>query len=133
MLTDDRRVVLMTLLAQIGISIVLAAVLALWSGNVAAMSALLGGMTAVIPNAFLAARLLQPRTDDGAAAIMRSAWFGMIGKLLLTALLFGVIFALVRPLAVPAVFGGFISAQLAVYAALLFGGRVNDLEATVKS
>src|SRR5690606_37591724 len=76
---------------------------------------------AVIPNGFLAARLLKPRADDSAAAIMRSAWIGEIGKLLLTALLFGVIFAMVRPISVLAVFGGFISAQLVIFGALLVG------------
>jgi ATP synthase protein I len=133
MLTDDRRVVLMTLLAQIGIGVGLAAVFALIGDSVVAVSVLLGGMTAVIPNAFLAARLLKPRADDSAGAVMRSAWLGLIGKLLLTALLFGVIFALVRPLSVPAVFGGFIAAQTAVYGALLLSGRTRGATAAVKS
>src|SRR5690606_34365368 len=104
-LTDDRRVVLLTLLAQTAVSLGLAGLFALWLGNVVAVSVLLGGMVAVIPNGFLAARLLKPRADDSAAAIMRSAWIGEIGKLLLTALLFGVIFAMVRPISVLAVFG----------------------------
>ena len=121
MLTDDRRVVLLTLLAQTAVSLGLAGLFALWLGNVVAVSVLLGGMVAVIPNGFLAARLLKPRADDSAAAIMRSAWIGEIGKLLLTALLFGVIFAMVRPISVLAVFGGFISAQLVIFGALLVG------------
>ena len=121
MLTDDRRVVLLTLLAQTGVSLGLAGILALLQGSVVAVSVLLGGLVAVIPNGFLAARLLKPRADDSARAIMRSAWIGEIGKLLLTALLFGVIFAVMRPISVPAVFGGFISAQLVIFGALLFG------------
>jgi F0F1-type ATP synthase assembly protein I len=76
----------------------LAGLAAISHGDVAATSVLLGGMAAVIPNGFLAARLMQPRADDSAEAIMRSAWLGEIGKLLLTALLFGVIFAAIRPL-----------------------------------
>ena len=130
-LNDDRRVVLLTLLAQAGISLGLAAVIALWS-QVAASSALLGGMAAVVPNAFLAARLLKPRADS-ARALMRSAWVGEIGKLLLTALLFGLIFALIRPLSAPAVFAGFIGAQAAVWGALLLGGGASNTEATTKS
>lgn len=133
MLNDDRRVVLMTLLAQVGIGLSLTAVFVLLGDSVVAMSVLLGGMTAAIPNAFLAARLLTPRAADNARAVMRSAWLGVIGKLLLTAVMFGVIFALVRPLSVPAVFGGFIAAQSAVYVALLMGRRTGDLKATAKS
>jgi ATP synthase protein I len=119
-LNDDRRVVLLTLLAQTGVSLGLAGVFALWS-LVAGGSALLGGMAAVVPNAFLAARLLAPR-DESARALMRSAWLGEVGKLLLTAVMFGVIFAWVRPLSVPAVFAGFIGAQGMLLGALLFSG-----------
>ncbi len=120
MLNDDRRVVLLTLLAQAGFSLGSAGLVAMWS-PVAGFSVLLGGMAVVVPNAFLAARLLRPR-DESARALMRSAWYGEIGKLLLTAVLFGVIFAWVRPLMVPAVFAGFIGAQGMLLAALLFSG-----------
>ena len=121
MLIDDRRVMPLTLLAQAGVSLSLAVLLWFSLGGVAAVSALLGGMVAVIPNAFLAARLL--RADNTGPAILRSAWLGEIGKLLLTALLFGAIFASVRPISAGAVFGGFIAAQTVVFGALLMGGR----------
>lgn len=110
-LIDDRRVVLFTLLAQAGVSAALAAVLALCSGVVAACSGLLGGMVAVAPNAFLAARLLSTRARD-AQSLLRQAWIGEMGKLALTAVLFGVVFALIRPISAAAVFAGFIVAQL---------------------
>lgn len=120
MLVDDRRVVPLTLLAQIGVSVAIAALLWAWHGELAAMSALVGGMTAVVPNGFLAARLLKPRA---ASALLRAAWLGEIGKLLLTALLFGAVFAWMRPISAPAVFAGFIAAQLVVFGALLVSGR----------
>ncbi len=122
MLGDDRHVIPLTLMGQVCVSIALAALLGLWHGKLAAVSTLLGGMTAVIPNGFLAARLLKPRAA-GAAGMMRSAWLGEIGKLILTALLFGAVFACVRPISAPAVFTGFIGAQFVVFAALLHGGR----------
>jgi ATP synthase protein I len=130
---DVTRVVPLTLLAQACVSAALAA--ALWAGfgKVEAVSALLGGAAVVIPNAFLAARLLTPSRDQSAGAMMRSAWFGEIGKVLLTALLFGVIFGFVRPIAPPAVFAGFIAAQLVVFGALLVGGGVGTKEALTKS
>lgn len=118
---DDTRIVPLTLLAQAGVTVGLALLLGLWASDVVAFSALLGGLIAVIPNGFLAARLLAPRAAS-AKALLRSAWVGEIGKLLLTALLFGAVFALVRPVSAPAVFGGFIAAQLTVFGALVFGG-----------
>jgi ATP synthase protein I len=130
---DVKRVVPLTLLAQACVSFALAAVLWLSYGDVAGVSALLGGATAVVPNGFLAARLLQPSTDQSAGAMMRSAWFGEIGKVVLTALLFGVIFGFVRPIAPLAVFGGFIAAQFVVFGALLLGGGAHDRQAMVKS
>ena len=97
------------------------------------MSALLGGVAAVVPNGFLAARLLQPSRDESAKAMMRSAWIGEIGKVLLTALLFGVIFGFVRPIEPLAVFAGFIAAQLVVFGALLVGNGAGAQQAMTKS
>jgi ATP synthase protein I len=122
----------MTLLGQVCVSLVVAAVLWVWMGEVAAMSALLGGVAVVIPNGFLAARLLRPTRDESAMAIMRSAWIGEIGKLLLTVLLFAAIFGAVRPLEPLAVFCGFIAAQMVIFGALLLGGAPRT-EAITKS
>jgi ATP synthase protein I len=121
---DVKHVAPLTLLAQACVSGLMALALWVWLGEVAAFSALLGGAVAVVPNGFLAARLLQPGRDESARAMMRSAWVGEIGKLLLTAVLFGVIFAFVRPLSPPAVFAGFIAATLVLFGALLIGGGV---------
>jgi ATP synthase protein I len=118
---DVKHVVPLTLLVQACVSVVVAVVLWAWMGEVAASSALLGGAAVVIPNGFLAARLLQPSRDESAKAMMRSAWVGEIGKVLLTVLLFGVIFGFVRPVEPLAVFAGFIAAQLVVFGALLVG------------
>jgi ATP synthase protein I len=130
---DVKHVVPLTLLAQACVSSGLAAVLWLSSGDVAAVSALLGGAAVVVPNGFLAARLLQPSRDQSASAMMRSAWFGEIGKIILTALLFGVIFGFVRPIAPLAVFGGFIAAQLVIFGALLLGNGANNRQVMMKS
>jgi len=123
-----QRVVPLTLLAQAGVSTVLAAVLWLSFGDTVAVSTLLGGAAAVVPNGFLAARVLQPnRSVD---MLLRAAWIGEIGKLLLTVLAFGVIFGVVRPIAPPAVFAGFIAAQLVVFGALLVGDSRQPGEVT---
>ena len=110
---------LKVLVAQIGIGAVLAA--ALWGlyGHVAGYSALLGSLTCVIPNAFLALRLVVPRRDPGAGALIRAAYIGELGKLALTVLMFSSVFVLVRPLSAAALFAGFIAAQLMTFAGFL--------------
>ena len=110
---------LKVLVAQLGIGVVLAAVLWGLYGHVAGYSALLGSLTCVIPNAFLALRLAVPRVDPGGKALMRAAWIGELGKLALTVLLFSIAFAAVRPIAVAALFAGFIASQLMTFAGLL--------------
>jgi ATP synthase protein I len=65
--------------------------------------------------------------------MMRAAWVGEIGKMLLTVLLFGAIFGLLRPIAPLAVFGGFIAAQLCVFGALLLNTAASGKEAMTKS
>ena len=129
MVIDVKHVVPMTLLAQTCVGLLVAAVLWAWMGEVAGMSALLGGVAVVIPNGFLAARLLRPSRDENARAVLRSAWIGEVGKWLLTALLLGVIFGVVRPLSPPAVLAGFVAAQLVVFGALLLGGGGGAQEA----
>jgi ATP synthase protein I len=130
---DVKHVVPVTLLVQACASLAVAAVAWAWQGEVAGLSALLGGAAAVVPNGFLAARLLAPSRDQSAKAMMRAAWFGETGKVLLTALLFGVIFGFVRPISPLAVFAGFIAAQLVVFGALLMGGGAGAQKAMTES
>jgi ATP synthase protein I len=110
---------LKVLAAQTGIGVVLAAVLWGVYGQVAGVSALLGSATCILPNAFLALRLEAPRRSPGAKDLVRAAYIGEVGKLAITVLMFSIIFAAVRPLAVPALFAGFIAAQLMTFAGLL--------------
>ena len=110
---------LKVLAAQVGMGVVLAAVLWGVFGQVAGLSALLGSAACFIPNAFLALRLAAPRRSPGAKDLMRAAYIGELGKLAITVLMFSIIFAAVRPLSVPALFAGFIAAQLMTFAGLL--------------
>jgi len=115
------------LLAQLALSVVLATLFWGISGNVAGYSALLGGMICVIPNAFLALRLTVPRRDPGADALVRAAYIGELGKLALTVLMFGAVFALVRPLSAGALFAGFIAAQLVTFSGFLMRDEKMDV------
>ena len=121
---------LKVLVGQIGIGAVLAA--ALWGlyGHVVGYSALLGSLTCVIPNAFLALRLVAPRRDPGARALIRAAYIGELGKLGLTVLMFSIVFVLVRPLSAPALFAGFIVAQLVTFAGFLMRDKTTTEETT---
>jgi ATP synthase protein I len=130
---DDRRVVPLTLLAQAGASVGLAALLWWWRGGGVATSALLGGAAAVVPNGFLAARLLAARAGTSARALLQSAWIGEIGKILLVVLAFGVIFGVLEPSSPLAVFGGFIAAQAAVVLVPLIDGMSGLKKAVTKS
>ena len=95
-------------------------------GKVVGYSAMLGSLAAVVPNAFLALRLLAPRRDPGAEALIRAAWLGEIGKLALTVLIFTLVFTLVRPLSAAALFAGFIASQLVVFSGLLMRSEMKQ-------
>ena len=131
MLIDDQRVVPVTLLAQLGVGVAVALVLWVSLGGMFGLSALLGGLTCVVPNAFLAARLLGPAAGASAGTVKRALWVGETGKLLMTAVAFTAIFASGLPISAPAVFGGYIATQLVVMGALLLGSGVGST--TVKS
>jgi ATP synthase protein I len=104
---------------QFLVGVALAAVIWGVFGKVAGYSALLGSLICVIPNAFLALRLVVPRRDPGAEALVGAAWIGEIGKLALTVLFFTLVFTLVSPLSAAALFAGFITTQLVVFSGLL--------------
>ena len=110
---------LRVLTGQIGVGVVLAA--AMWGifGHVAGYSALLGSLTCVIPNTFLALRLVASSRDPGAKSLVRAAYIGELGKLGLTVLMFSIVFVMVKPLSAPALFAGFIAAQLVTLTGLL--------------
>jgi ATP synthase protein I len=114
---------LKVLVGQIGVGAVLAVVFWGVSGHVAGYSALLGSLTCVIPNAFLALRLVVPRRDPGAQALIRAAYIGELGKLALTVLMFSLVFVLVKPLAALPLFTGFIATQLVTLAGLVMQGK----------
>ena len=116
------------LLAQLGLTVVLASLFWVTDGRVSGYSALLGGLTCVIPNAFLALRLVAPRRDPGAGALVRAAYIGELGKLALTVLMFTMVFTLVRPLAAGALFAGFIAAQLVTFSGFLMRDKNTNVK-----
>ena len=120
------NIVVTVLTGQLVVGMVLAALLWGLVGGVAGYSALLGALTCVIPNAFLAGRIVLARRDPGARALIRAAYTGELGKLALTVLMFGIVFVAVRPLAAGALFAGFIAAQLVTFAGFLMRDAEHD-------
>ena len=107
---------------QLLVSLVLALVLTV-VGTVAAYSALLGGLICVIPNAYLAGRLLMKSGRGDSRVFLRAAFVGETIKLVLTGSLFALVFINLKPLHAPALFAGFIAAQCVQWIGLIFIGR----------
>ncbi len=91
--------------------------------DVAAKSALLGGLVCAVPNAYFIWRAFRYSGARSAPKIVQSFYQGETWKFLLTALGFMVIFLRVEPLNVLALFAGFITVQLGHLAA----AKVADL------
>jgi len=108
------------LLTQAATAVGLAAIVWLWLGSERAVPTLLGGLIGVVPNAFLAARLMSPRAGASAQSLLRAGWLGEIGKLLIAALLFVAVFKTLRPLHPGFLFTGYIATLLAMPVGLLF-------------
>ncbi len=81
-------------------------------GWTAAYSAVLGGLTALIPNMYFTYKAFQYFGARSIAAIVKSFWAGHAGKLILTAVLFAVLFLGVKPLNVFSLFVGYIMVQM---------------------
>jgi ATP synthase protein I len=115
----SENTMLKVLVWQLGSGAVLAAAFWIFGSKVAGYSALLGSLTALVPNAFLALRLAVPRQDPGARSLIRAAYIGELGKLALTVVMFIIVFTLVRPLAAAPLFVAFIGTQLVTFAGFL--------------
>ncbi len=108
------------LLAQFAAGLVLAAIVWIWLGSDRAIPTLLGGLIGVVPNAFLAARVMSPRAGSSAKSLLLAGWIGEAGKLAIAALLFAAVFATLKPLHPEFLFAGYIATLLALPVGLLF-------------
>ena len=114
------RTVRNILLTQLATALGVAAIvwIALDSGR--AIPTLLGGLIGVVPNAFLAARVMSPRAGASAESLLRAGWLGEIGKIVIAALLFVAVFKTLKPLYPGFLFTGYIATLLALPVGLLF-------------
>ncbi|MFC3679384.1 ATP synthase subunit I [Bacterioplanoides pacificum] len=106
-----RRAVYRVMLVQLALTAA-AALIAWLHSDVAAGSALLGGLTCAVPNAYFLWRAFRYSGARSADKVVQSIYQGEAWKFLLTALCFAVIFVRVEPLNVPALFIAFMTVQL---------------------
>jgi ATP synthase protein I len=108
------------LCAQLAAALLLAGGVWIWLGSERAVPTLLGGLIGVVPNAFLAARVMSPRARSSARSLLRAGWIGEAGKLAITAALFAAVFVALRPLHPEFLFAGYVAALVAWPVGLLF-------------
>ncbi|MDM8350991.1 F0F1 ATP synthase subunit I [Pseudomonas sp. sp1636] len=107
-----RLAVFPVLLTQLAVLLLAAAALYATRGVVSGYSGLCGGLIAWLPNLYFAHKAFRFSGARAAQAIVRSFYAGEAGKLILTAVLFALTFAGVKPLDALAVFGVFLLTQL---------------------
>ncbi|MBB2494277.1 F0F1 ATP synthase subunit I [Aquipseudomonas ullengensis] len=100
------------LLAQLIVVLLAAVTLYGWRGPVSGYSGLCGGLIAWLPNLYFAHKAFRFSGARAAQSIVRSFYAGEAGKLILTAALFTLAFAGVKPLEALALFGVFLLTQL---------------------
>lgn len=88
-------------------------------GVVAGYSGLLGGLIALLANVFFAYKAFRYFGARSSKAIVQSFWSGEMGKLILTSVLFALVFVGVKPLQPVALFTGYLLALLVSASGLL--------------
>ena len=99
----------------------LASALCLVFDRVAAISAVMAGITCVVPGCYTLVVSLRPVIKAGPG--LSQALRGEVGKFALTVALFALVFVFVRPLNVLVFFSTFVGLQLCVAGVLWFGSR----------
>jgi len=73
-----------------------------------AYSVLLGGLISIVPNGYLASLAYRFTGARAASDVAGSLYRGEVGKFVLTAVMFALVFVMVKPLSAPALFAAFI-------------------------
>ena len=100
------------LVVQLVVVILLTIVCAVTLGIIAAYSVLIGGLIALVANVYFTYKAFQLYGARSVAAIVQSFWAGQIGKMVVTAVLFALVFIAVKPFDVVLLFLGYILIQL---------------------
>ena len=117
--TNPYATVLGILAAQAGVAAAVAALGWGLAGVAGGLSALAGGGICVLPNAFLALRLVAAGAAGDPHRALKATYIGAAGKLVMTAALFAAVFVLFRGLSPGWLFAGFLGAQAVIPLSLL--------------
>lgn len=101
------------LAVETGITAAIALLFHVFMGIVATRSAVLGGLTFIVPNALFVALAFRPAPADSAVAALRGLYAGEAAKLTTTAVMFAAGFMLVEPLHVGALFATYVTLLVA--------------------
>ena len=112
---------------QLVITVVVALLLMLYSGVGPACSALLGGLTYILPNAWFTRYAFRGNEQESPHIIVRWFYMGELGKFVLTAVMFVLCFVLVKSLQVMVLFMMYI-AMIIINLAGLTLFRINKQE-----
>lgn len=107
-----RLPVVKVLIVQLIVALLICVLLWVWRGWTAGYSGLFGGAIAWLPNLYFARKAFRFSGARAAREILRSFYAGEAGKFVLTAVLFALVFAGVKPVDAPALFGAFIVTQM---------------------
>ncbi|ETO92098.1 F0F1 ATP synthase subunit I [Legionella oakridgensis] len=113
---------------QLGVTVLIAVLAALVSGRMAALSAMMGGMSSALPNAYFARKLFRYQGARAARQIVNNLYKGEVLKIILSIILFALVFAFFK--VVPfAFFAAYIMAQMIFwFAPLIFVNKQNRPE-----
>ena len=114
-----RQPVVRVLVAQALTGLLVAVFCGLLFGMVAGYSGLLGGLIALLANVYFAFKAFRYFGARSARAIVQSFWAGEMGKQVLAAALFALVFVGVEPLEPLALFAGYVLVLGAGASALL--------------
>lgn len=116
--TSAIRAMSWILAAQLLIALLVALGGGLFAGEIEARSGLVGGMICLLPNAFLALRIVVAGFRRDAAALVRGMYVAEAGKMALSVLLFIAAFTLIKPISAGWLFTGYIATTLVMWGAL---------------
>lgn len=123
--SDRMRAVRWMLLGQ-ALAVILAGVLGMIFGPLAGKSAFLGGLVCFVPSCWFALRAFRHSGARSANEIVRSMYAGASGKMILTMVLFGFMFAYVKPINAMAVFAGFAGVSVMNWLMPLFVAQLDN-------
>lgn len=108
---DIRQITLKNLTVQLVATLVVAAVVSVYSW-VAGYSAFFGGIIYLVPHLYAANKLLSKKHEiKTAKQTLAELYIGQIWKMVIGALLFALVFVLVKPLSPFSLFGNYIAMQ----------------------